>query len=92
MDSVFATVYTQQTGARWNNFLERWRTLLLLVHSGLGAPDPARPPGGNETDLLTGGPTAADSGGLADMLVVTTTVGMLNRVHGHTTHLIGKKN
>jgi hypothetical protein len=43
------------------------------------------PAGGNETDFLTGDGRAGDGGGLTDMLVVTTTVGMVNRVHSHTT-------
>jgi hypothetical protein len=60
---------------------------LLLVDGGLGSPDSARPSGGDETDLLTGGPAAAHGGGLTDVLVVATTVRVLNRVHRHTTHL-----
>jgi hypothetical protein len=75
--------YTHTTG--------RWRLTLLLVHGGLGSPDSARPSGGDETDLLTGGPTPADCGRLADMLVVTTTVRMLHRVHGHTSHLAQRR-
>jgi len=45
------------------------------------------PPGGNETHLLTWGCEPLDGRGVTDMLVVTTTVRMLNGVHCHTTHL-----
>ena len=43
--------------------------------------------GSNKTDLLSGGSVAGHGGGVTNVLVVTTTVGMLHRVHGHTTHL-----
>ena len=43
--------------------------------------------GGNETDLLSGGGEAGHRGRVANVLVVTTTVGVLAGVHGHTTHL-----
>jgi hypothetical protein len=41
----------------------------------------------NETDLLAGRSIAADGGGVANVLVVTTSVGMLHGVHSHTTNL-----
>ena len=87
MDSVFAphTHNRQRSEMGWIGWVEP--SLLLLVHDGLGSPDSASPAGGDETDLLTGGAATAHSGGLADMLVVTTTVGMLNGVHSHTSHL-----
>jgi len=59
--------------------------ILLLVL--LSTTDPTGPAGGDETDLATSGRSPLDGGGLADMLMVTTTVGMLNGVHGNTTHL-----
>eukprot|EP00208_Stichococcus_sp_RCC1054_P002233 CAMPEP_0206134926 /NCGR_PEP_ID=MMETSP1473-20131121/314_1 /ASSEMBLY_ACC=CAM_ASM_001109 /TAXON_ID=1461547 /ORGANISM="Stichococcus sp, Strain RCC1054" /LENGTH=266 /DNA_ID=CAMNT_0053526571 /DNA_START=2195 /DNA_END=2996 /DNA_ORIENTATION=+ len=43
--------------------------------------------GSNETNLLAGGCVAAHSGGVPNVLVVTTTVGVLHRIHSHTTHL-----
>merc|ERR1719346_142700 len=49
--------------------------------------DPTSPSGGDQTDLLSGGGTTLDSGSLSNMLVVTTTMRMLHRVHGNTTHL-----
>ena len=42
---------------------------------------------GNETDLLTGRATATNGGGVSDVLVVATTVGVINRVHCDTTNL-----
>ena len=44
-------------------------------------------PCSNETDLLARGSITADSGGVTNVLVVTSSVGMLHRVHGHTTDL-----
>lgn len=43
------------------------------------------PPGGNKTDFLTRDGTTRDGGRLSNMLVVTTTVGMVDGVHRHTT-------
>lgn len=43
--------------------------------------------GSDETDTLTGGGVTLDGGGVANVLVVTTTVRVLNRVHGNTTDL-----
>jgi hypothetical protein len=46
-----------------------------------------RPPGGNETGLLSLGGVPRDGRGLTDMLVVTTTVRVIDGVHGNTTSL-----
>ena len=66
-------------------------TLSGLVGLGSGgsslAPETSSPPGSDETDLLAGGSITADSGGVTNVLVVTSSVGMLHRVHGHTTDL-----
>lgn len=65
-----------------------WRSCLVLVgldHAGTAQATSAA--SSNETDLLAGGSIAGHSGGVANVLVVTTTVGMLHGVHGHTTHL-----
>merc|ERR1719483_482640 len=59
---------------------------LILVHN-LSSSDSSCSPGGDETNLLTGAGTSLDSGGLTDMLVITSSMGMLNRVHGNTTSL-----
>lgn len=40
-----------------------------------------------EPHLLSRGRVAAHGGSMTDVLVVTTTVGVLHRIHGHTTHL-----
>jgi hypothetical protein len=66
-------------------------TLSGLV--GLGScggslsPEPTSPPCSNETNLLARRSVTADGGGVTDVLVVTSSVGMLNRVHSYTTHL-----
>lgn len=41
--------------------------------------------GSNKTDFLTGDGLAGDGGGLSDVLVVTTTVGVIHGVHSNTT-------
>ena len=41
--------------------------------------------GGDETDFLSGNSGARDGGGFSDMLVVSSSVRMVHRVHGHTT-------
>ena len=62
------------------------RSLLFLLFL-LASANPTGPAGGDETDLATGGRAPLNGGGLADVLMVTTTVGMLDEVHGHTTDL-----
>lgn len=42
--------------------------------------------GGDETDLLSGGGVSGDTGRVSDVLVVTSSVGVLDWVHGHTSH------
>merc|ERR1712137_508080 len=55
-----------------------------LILDLLGTAEQTCPAGGNETSLLTGNGVARDGRGLSDMLVVTTTVGMVDGVHGNT--------
>merc|ERR1719186_670904 len=61
--------------------------LLLFLGDDFSSPDSTRPPGGDETDLPTGAGASLHGGGFANMLMVTTTVGMLYGVHGNTTNL-----
>ena len=42
--------------------------------------------GGNQTGLLTSGDVSSDSGWVTDMLMVTSSVGMLDWVHGNTSN------
>merc|ERR1719347_1046995 len=58
----------------------------VLVHD-LASPDPAGPPGCDQADLATGAGAPLHSRSLADMLVISTTVGMLHWIHRHTTNL-----
>merc|ERR1719228_936031 len=60
--------------------------VLVLVHD-LSSPDPTSPPGSNQTDLATSAGSSLHSGSLSNMLVVTSSVGMLHRVHSNTAHL-----
>jgi len=64
--------------------LERFLLVGSLV---LGASKTTGSSGGDETDFATGGSVATDGGRHTDVLMVTTTVRMLDRVHGDTTDL-----
>ena len=60
----------------------------LLLVQNLGCTlEPACAASCNETNLLSWRGVPPHSGGMPDVLVVTTTVRVLHRVHGHTTHL-----
>lgn len=61
----------------------RGRSLLLRADT----PQAARATSGDETDLLTGRRQAVRRRRVTDVLVVTTTEGVLHRVHRHTTHV-----
>eukprot|EP01084_Bolivina_argentea_P013458 25266_1 len=54
---------------------------------GLTTTDTAGAAGGDEADLLARGAVATNGRGVTDVLMVTTTVGMLDRVTGDTTDL-----
>merc|ERR1712243_333353 len=60
---------------------------LVLLGILLSSPDSTSPPGSNQTDLATSRCSSLYGGSLSNMLMVTTTVGMLYRVHRHTTDL-----
>lgn len=60
---------------------------LFVLGVALATTNPTGTTGSNETDLATGRCATLDCRGLTNMLMVTTTVGMLHRVHGNTTHL-----
>merc|ERR1719409_2252896 len=63
------------------------RLLLLLVVHLLAAAQLSSAARGDEADLLAGHGVAADRGRVADVLVVTSTVGVLDGVHGDATGL-----
>lgn len=50
-----------------------------------GTTQKTSPPRSDETDFLSRNGGTGDSGGLSDMLMITTTVRMVDRVHSHTT-------
>lgn len=62
--------------------LRRQSDLVLLLLHGLCSAQSAGTSGGNETDLATSWCVPPDCWGLANMLMVTTTEGMLNRLCG----------
>ena len=90
--------HTSHTRARrsWNTTAHHrseatTRLLLLLVVNLLAPAQLARTARGDETDLLAGHGVTAHRGRVADVLVVTSTVGVLDRVHRHTTNLRNEK-
>lgn len=63
-------------------------TLISLGSSCSGlSSEPAGPPGSDETNLLARWSVTPDCARVTNVLVVTSSVRMLNGVHGHTTHL-----
>ena len=63
-------------------------SLFLLVCCCLGCTlEPSSSSGSNETNLLSRRSIPAYCRGMTNMLVVTTTMRMLHRVHSHTTNL-----
>jgi len=69
------------------NFLIFITTNLLLIDLEEGTTDSTSTASSNETDLLARGSIAADSRGVTNVLVITTTVGMLDGIHSNTTNL-----
>lgn len=83
MERFFKGYYGQRR--RSNKDRETHKALLLRDDDLLAARDTTRTTGGNETDLLTRRSVPPDGRGVTDVLVVTTTVRMVHRIHGHTT-------
>lgn len=61
--------------------------VFLLLLDLLGTTQQTGTSGSNETNLLTRGSITRNGRSVTNMLMVTTTVGVINRVHGNTTSL-----
>ena len=61
--------------------------ILVSASNDLSSSDSSGSSGSDETDLLSSAGSPPDGGGLANVLMVTTTVGMLHGVHGNSTNL-----
>ncbi|GMT09040.1 hypothetical protein PFISCL1PPCAC_337, partial [Pristionchus fissidentatus] len=66
-----------------NNSLHGFLLALLL---GLSSTNTSSSAGGDETNLKTGARRSGDGRGVSDMLVVTSSMGMLDGVHGDSSH------
>merc|ERR1719365_97974 len=55
--------------------------------AGLSSSDSTSTSSSNKTDLTTSAGSSLNGGGLTNMLMVTTTMGMLNGIHSNTTNL-----
>ncbi len=84
-DNNYSTTYNQQKNVL-NRSLNSWFESYLFwdILDCLGTSDETSSSGGDETDLLTWGSESANCSGLTQMLVVTTSVGMVHGVHSHT--------
>jgi len=60
--------------------------LIISLNFDFTTANTTRPPGGDKTDLATSRSAPLDSRRLTNVLMVTTTVRMLNGVHGHTSY------
>ena len=60
---------------------------LILLLLFLSSSDSSGSSGGDETNLLSGGCSSLDGWSLTNVLMVTTSVGMFNGVHGNTSNL-----
>jgi len=61
--------------------------LIILLVINFSTSNPTRPPGCDQTELSARWCASLDGGSLSDVLMVATSVRVLHRVHGHTTHL-----
>jgi len=67
-------------------FFSTFSVNLLVLDNCLGSTETTSAPGSNETDLLTRGVVSVGGGGVTNVLMVTTTVGVIHGIHRHTTH------
>ena len=79
---AIAFAYSAMTRNKYHQFES-----LHLILGLLGTTEETSAAGSNETSLLTLGGVAGDGRGFTDMLVVTTTVRMIDGVHSNTTSL-----
>lgn len=80
-------VETRVTIAFFRITVSRWLYyLLLLVDDNLGTSESTGSSGGDQTNLLTGGSVSRNSGRVANVLMVTTSVRMLDGVHRNTSN------
>lgn len=62
------------------------KSLLFFFDGLLTSSDKSSSSGSNETDFLTVGCVSADSRWMPDMLLITTTMGMIYRIHSNTSN------
>ena len=67
--------------------LTRTTNLIPVLTKLLDSAKTSSTPGTDKTDLTTSRSLLADSGGTTNVLVVTSSVGMLDGVHSNTTNL-----
>lgn len=63
-----------------------WSSLLLNLEILSSSSDETGSSGGHETGLLTAGSVSRDGRGVTDVLLVTTTMGMVDGVHSNTSN------
>lgn len=89
---IFGCVWTQEWSSQWtvlkDVLLSTESDLVLLLLDGLCSAQSACTTGSNETDLATSRCIPPDCWGFADVLMVTTTEGMFNRLQGKKASLV----
>uniref|UniRef100_A0A8D8XLN0 Uncharacterized protein n=2 Tax=Cacopsylla melanoneura TaxID=428564 RepID=A0A8D8XLN0_9HEMI len=81
---------TQDDGTEINSNT-RWMSagsgLIVFLRFHFASPNSSGTSGSNKTNLFTSGCSSFDRRRFTNVLMVTTSVGMLDGVHGHTSHL-----
>jgi len=77
-------VFFPQKKTHTNSIKAHTKSKLLIL---LSSAQDTCTAGSNQTNLLSRGGTSRDRGGVTNVLMITSSVRMLDGIHGHTTHL-----
>jgi hypothetical protein len=83
---VYKISYYFHSCLKYQDNINEQTATLFVAHNGLGSTKTTSTPGSNKTDLLTRGVISGSGGGVSNVLMVTTTMGVIHRIHSHTSH------